>query len=346
MAQTGVQNLVTVRFGSAKFEVGDTVGALVDVGAIRNGVFEHSFTPVKIKSDNAGYVRQGIRDEEAALGGDLMEINLENLSKFYKGVFTHATVAAAGVTVSNEAQTLTGTTENVLTKRNGDKTVVTSVTVTDVAGTTTYVADCDYVLGVNAAGYTTIQRAAGKTICSGLADVTIATPGKTYTTAGGAFTAGLAVGDHITVSGCVETGNNGVKTVTAVSGTVITVNETCTAETPGVGQAVVITRGGIATGGIVHVDYTYTPLSSRTLKSGGLTTLTAQVCRFTNTNAAGKIFRITVYSTTPDAGIKINFVPDDADDVSVCPIRMLGVLDSARTAGDQLFEIYDEQHAV
>jgi hypothetical protein len=320
----------------------------VNVGALRNGVWEHSFTPVEVKSDNAGIVRQGIKDERAAVAGDLMEINLENLAKFYSGVFTHATVAAAGVPVSNEAQILTGLVGNVLTHRNGDKSIVTAVTVTNVAGTLTYVADCDYVLGVNAAGYTTIQRAAGLAIMTALADVTIATPALTWTTAGGTIPNGLAVGDHILVTGCVAGAgaNNGVKTIAAVTpgiGGSFTIVEACTAETP---ASVTVVRGGVATGGTVHVDYTYTPLSSRTLKSGGLTTFTAQVCRFTNTNAAGKILRITVFSATPEGGIKIAFQPDDGDDPAICPIRMVGVPLTTMTAGEQLFEIYDEQHAV
>ena len=56
MAQTSVQVENAIRFGSAKFEMGATVGALVDIGAIRNGVWEYRFDKVTVKSDNAGTI--------------------------------------------------------------------------------------------------------------------------------------------------------------------------------------------------------------------------------------------------------------------------------------------------
>lgn len=94
MAQTVVQVNDTIRFGSAKMEVGATVGSLVDVGAIRNAVCEYSFDKVTVKSDNAGVISRGNRNEKMKLAGDLMEVNLEKLASFYSGVLTHATVAA------------------------------------------------------------------------------------------------------------------------------------------------------------------------------------------------------------------------------------------------------------
>jgi len=343
MAQTTPQVPASIRLGNVKWEMGATVGSLVDVGALKSAKWEYKSTPVKVKSANAGVLYQGVKDEECGVSGDLYEVNLERLGSFYSGVLTHTTIPAAPVPITDEVQVLTGTTENILTYRNGAGTEVASIAVTDGAGTTTWRRDCDYVINVNANGYTTIARAYPKAICTTLADITVATPALTYTTAGGTFASGLAVGDHIIVSGAHFAGNNGIKTVAAVTGSVITVAEACTAEIPADGGSFTITRGGIASGVSTLVDYTYTPLASRTLKGGGLTTFTARVCRFTNTNSAGKIFRITVFSATPDTGIVLDFPEDDSEDPLVCPISMTGVPDTTLTAGEQLFEIYDEQ---
>jgi hypothetical protein len=82
---------------------------------------------------------------------------------------------------------------------------------------------------------------------------------------------------------------------------------------------------------------------SETLKSGGLTEVDAIQCRVTNTNERAEIFRITIIKATNNKGIVINFSPDDADDPNVIPVELLGSCDIGETAGQQLFEIYNEQ---
>jgi len=93
----------------------------------------------------------------------------------------------------------------------------------------------------------------------------------------------------------------------------------------------------------VLVDYSYTPNSAVTLKSGGKTSISDRVVRITNTDENGKIFRITLYKATVNEGQNIEFPADDGDDPAMPHLKMKGVLDVTRTAGDQLFEIYDEQ---
>lgn len=101
----------------------------------------------------------------------------------------------------------------------------------------------------------------------------------------------------------------------------------------------------ITTGEVAKVTYTYTPYASNSLTSGGLGTVSARVVRLTNTNAAGKIFRVTIYAAKNQGGIELK-LPSDADDKNASvPIELKGVVDTTRTAGDQLFEIYDEQGA-
>ena len=340
--QTSVQVATAIRFGSAKFEVGDDVGSLVDVGAIREGVWEETFDKVEVMSDNAGAIELGIRNHFAFLSGNLMEINLEKLAKFYKGVHKHETVAAAPVNITDESIVLNDTGFEAFAYRNGAGTEVASIVVTNAAGALTLVRDCDYVISLLANGFTGIARAYPTVIESASALITVATPGKTYTLSAGAWDIQPAVGDHIIVAGCGESGNNGVKTVTAVTSTVITVDETCTAEAEG--ASITITRGGIADGDTVLADYSYTPLASRTLKSGGITTFTAQVARFTNYDVNNKVFRVTIWEATPEGGIKIDFPADTDEDPALCPIRIKGRLDKDLTSGEQLWEIYDEQH--
>ncbi len=99
----------------------------------------------------------------------------------------------------------------------------------------------------------------------------------------------------------------------------------------------------IADGEGVLVDYTYTPLASNTLSSGGKNTISPRVVRLTNTNALGKIFRITIYAAKNQNGINLTLPADDSEDVVKPPIELKGIVDPTRTAGDQLFEIYNEQ---
>lgn len=99
----------------------------------------------------------------------------------------------------------------------------------------------------------------------------------------------------------------------------------------------------ISDGEGVLVDYTYTPNSAVTLKSGGKTAIADRVVRITNTDENGKKFQITLYKATVNEGQNIEFPADDGDDPAMPHLKMKGVLDVSRTAGDQLFEIYDEQ---
>jgi hypothetical protein len=262
--QTLVQDGNTVRLGSGMLEVGDDVGTLVNLGLMNDVNFEETFDRAKVMTDNGGEVDLGIRNHKAGVQGNLVEINLSNLNLIRGGIDNYETVAAAPVAVTNEAIVLNGTNFVRLANKNGDKTEVTAITVTNVAGTTTYVRNTDYVMAVDSQGYTCIARIAGGTIT-----------------------------DKSTV----------------------------------------------------HVDYTHTPAAAKKLTSGGKFTIAPKVVRITNTNDAGKIFRITVYKATNEAGIKFEFPGDEDVELMTVPINLVGVVDTVREAGDQLFEIYDEQSA-
>jgi hypothetical protein len=93
----------------------------------------------------------------------------------------------------------------------------------------------------------------------------------------------------------------------------------------------------------ITITSSYTPAAAKVLKTGGNTVLESRVVRLTNTNEEGKIFRITVYKAEAEQGISLPFPNDDADDPMATHVSLTGSCDTTRAAGDQLFEIYDEQ---
>ena len=104
-----------------------------------------------------------------------------------------------------------------------------------------------------------------------------------------------------------------------------------------------IDAGAITSGQSVLADYSYTPNVSKKLTSGGKHTITARVVRLTNTDENGKTLTITVYYATIEEGITFAFPADEAEDVLVSPVNMVGRIDVSKTVGDQLYEILDEQ---
>lgn len=99
----------------------------------------------------------------------------------------------------------------------------------------------------------------------------------------------------------------------------------------------------IADGSTVQVSYKYTPAAYKRLSFGGLQQLDAAVARITNYDSLGREFSITVYKATADSGIEIEFQADDADEMDVVPITLVGTEDTSRAVGDQLFVIEDHQ---
>jgi hypothetical protein len=164
---TTVQNGGSIRFGSAKFEVGESESNLIDLGAMRGIVFEESWDETRVTSDNAGVIKVGMSNHLASIEGQLMEINLQALSVIRGGIDTFSSIAGTPQTVTNEPVTLSGGSQKRLAHKNGNGTVVTSVVVTNAAGTVTYDAGDDYVIAVDSAGFTVISRVPGGAITDG-----------------------------------------------------------------------------------------------------------------------------------------------------------------------------------
>jgi len=104
--------------------------------------------------------------------------------------------------------------------------------------------------------------------------------------------------------------------------------------------------GGLLTGGGVLVDYTYTPLASKSLSSGGKSSIGYLEVKLTNLKNIGgsdKAKTITVYKTQVQTGLDYKFPAGDSTDPLAYPVELKGYDDATRVAGDQLYKIVDEQ---
>jgi len=261
MPQTQVQRTDALRIGSVKFEIGDDIGSLVNVGALREAKLYEEYDKLEIKSDNAGVVMSKISNRKVVFEASLMELDLDIVgNQLQKGLFEYSTQAAAPVAVVDEVIIMNENALNLLANKDGDNTRVASIVLTDSTGAITYVEGVDYEVAVNPEGYTGL--------------VIIAT---------------------------------------------ITDGQSC------------------------KVDYSYTPLAHKKITAGDQITLTPRVIRLTNTDTSGKEFKVTIYRATNAEPFNISYVADDAEDVSLQPIKFEGTADATRSAVDNIFEIIDEQ---
>lgn len=158
MAQTKVQHPETIRFGSGRLEIGESLDSLVDVGALTGVHFTHELgDKVTITSDNAGVILERAGTQTAKVEANLMEINLDTLAVYMGGVSRLKTVADSKQTVTNEEHTLKGTTFIRLDHRMSDGNAVTIDSVKKKDGSAV-VKDTDYVVAIDSDGYTCIAR--------------------------------------------------------------------------------------------------------------------------------------------------------------------------------------------
>lgn len=180
MAQTTVQHPETIRFGSARLEIGKDEGSLVDVGALTEVHFTHDMgDKVTITSDNAGVVLERSGTQTATIDANLMEINLDTLAKYMGGVSKLSTVQGSQQTATNEEHVLKGTAFVRLKNKMGNGTEV-SITSVKKKGGSAAVEDTDYVVLQDSDGYTCIARKSGSTVITDGSTVQVA---YTYTPA-------------------------------------------------------------------------------------------------------------------------------------------------------------------
>lgn len=155
-AMTEVKCPGAIRIGSAKVEVGPDDQNLVDLGTMENVVFEESWTEIRRIGGNVGEISRSIvpSSHVAVVTGDLVEIELENLSIIRGGIDNYT--KETGVQVTGAKQTLNaGAWEyDKLIKiehQNGDGTMNT---VTEVKGSVSGVleVETDYIITRNDKG--------------------------------------------------------------------------------------------------------------------------------------------------------------------------------------------------
>jgi hypothetical protein len=93
---------------------------------------------------------------------------------------------------------------------------------------------------------------------------------------------------------------------------------------------------------ILTIEYDYTPAASYTLKMGAASDeLTAKVVEFSKTIDT-KVFRARLWSATNESGFTLAFPDSASDEPASMPMTLSGDLDTTKTTGEQLIEVYDE----
>jgi len=121
VAQTVIQQANKIQFGSGKFEISQDDGvSWIDLGAMRGIVFSEVWEEVRVMSDNAGEVKVGIKNHYASLSGDLMELDLENLSIIRGGIDTFSEIAGTSETLKSGGLTTMDAIQARVTNTNED----------------------------------------------------------------------------------------------------------------------------------------------------------------------------------------------------------------------------------
>lgn len=172
-AQTTPQLLNSVTMGSAKIEMRayGSSGAYTDLGLASGIEFTETLTPAELKADNASPITVDLEEHSVTLKFDMLE---QDLTKIYAlrggsgGLDSYATQAASSTTITDELHTVSGTSITGLTAvplnhSNGDKSVVTSITVKNGGGTSA-VLNTDYTISLGSDGITYISRTSASSV--------------------------------------------------------------------------------------------------------------------------------------------------------------------------------------
>ena len=100
--QTTIQNAEAIRKGSVRVLVGDDFNSLVDIGALRNPVFNALAENQSIEFDNTDPLRKFVRGTRVQVTFDLAEVNFDNIKVLDDGIINLTTVA--GAIVNNATQ--------------------------------------------------------------------------------------------------------------------------------------------------------------------------------------------------------------------------------------------------
>jgi hypothetical protein len=121
----------TIRVGSVKVEVGDSVSSLVSLGTGNAAKFSEKMTKQDLISDNGGLIKTLVKEQTCEVDFTMLEIDLNILQQARGGIDEYSTVAGDPVTITAEGHG-TGWTVGTpfrLTHKNGAGTIVTGIVV-------------------------------------------------------------------------------------------------------------------------------------------------------------------------------------------------------------------------
>lgn len=285
MFQTVVQNLKTIKIGSAIIEIGPDLDSLTNLGLASDIEFEENFALTVLKPDSGPEIPIGIDEHYATIKFNLHEINIPNLQMLRGGIDNITKTAGAVHHIIAESHILTGTTPLRLNFRNSFDTLVN---IKRVASPLMTLSSSDPFLLDSADPY---QLCASKTV---------AVVNEDY----------IASVDHA--------------------------GYTCIART---------SESRLVSGEEVLISYDYTIQGNYLLTTGGLYTPSSRTIRLTNIDSNGLRYRLIIYNSMIQDGLTFKFPSDNKGDFLNTPFEFKGLPDLSRTAGDQLYSIYDEQSA-
>jgi hypothetical protein len=102
----------------------------------------------------------------------------------------------------------------------------------------------------------------------------------------------------------------------------------------------------LPSGNNAKIDYTYTPLASKTWSTGGKSDLGYIELKLTNVRSisgSDKTKIITIYKAQVTSGLVMKFPAAKDSTPLEYPLEMIAYDDATRTAGDQLFSVVDQQ---
>lgn len=152
--QTTIQVAEAIRKGSVRVLVGDDFSNLVDIGALRDPIFNSLAENQEIEFDNVDSLKKFVKGKKVQVTFNLAEINFDNLAVLDSGLISLSTVA--GVLVSGAEQLEVSGAWNFnqfikILNQNGDGS---AITVNSVTGATdgALVEDTDFYVTQNEAG--------------------------------------------------------------------------------------------------------------------------------------------------------------------------------------------------
>jgi hypothetical protein len=152
--QQPVVSVKTIRVGSVKVEVGESVGSLVSLGTGNAAKWSEKKTTQDLVSDNGGWIKTFLKEQTCEVEYTMLEIDLNILQQARGGIDEYSVVAGSLISGYSQAVTSGAWAYNKFikfTNQNGSGAAITPTSVTaSVDGL--LVSGTDYYVGQNAAG--------------------------------------------------------------------------------------------------------------------------------------------------------------------------------------------------